>query len=42
MTPDALAAVGPAAETLALSEGLGAHALSLRLRLDRLNRSAAE
>lgn len=42
MTPDALAAVGPAAETLAHSEGLGAHALSLRLRLDRLNRRAAE
>ena len=39
MTPEALAAVGPAAETLALSEGLGAHALSLRLRLDRLDRA---
>ena len=31
--------MGPAAETLALSEGLGAHALSLRLRLDRLDRA---
>ena len=40
MTPGALAAVGPAAETLARSEGLGAHALSLRLRLDRLNEAA--
>jgi histidinol dehydrogenase len=38
MTPEALGAVGPAAEVLARSEGLGAHALSLRLRLDRLNR----
>ena len=40
MTPDALRAVGPAAEVLARSEGLGAHALSLRLRLDRLDRAA--
>lgn len=38
MTPEALRAVGPAAETLARSESLGAHALSLRLRLERLNR----
>ena len=37
MTPDALARVGPVAETLARSEGLGAHALSLRLRLDRVS-----
>jgi len=37
MTPGALAAIGPAAEILAKSEGLGAHALSVRLRLDRLN-----
>ncbi len=29
-----LAAIGPAAEALAEAEGLGAHALSLRLRLD--------
>ena len=39
MTPESLGAVGPAAETLARSEGLGAHALSLRLRLERLNRA---
>ena len=38
MTPEALRAVGPAAETLARSESLEAHALSVRLRLDRLNR----
>ena len=31
--PSSLAAIGPAAETLATAEGLGAHALSLRLRL---------
>ncbi len=41
MTPDALAAIGPAAETLAISEGLSAHALSVRARLDRLNRMAS-
>ena len=38
MTPDALRAVGPAAVTLAASEGLGAHGLSVQARLDRLNR----
>lgn len=37
MSPGALAAVGPAAETLAEAEGLGAHGLSVRARLDRLN-----
>jgi len=37
MTPAALAAIGPSAERLAISEGLEAHALSVRLRLDRLN-----
>ena len=37
MTPGALAAVGPAAETLAQAEGLEAHGLSVRLRLDALN-----
>ncbi len=37
MTPGALNAIGPAAETLAGSEGLEAHGLSVRLRLDRLN-----
>ena len=38
MTPEALRAIGPAAEALARSESLEAHALSVRLRLDRLNR----
>ncbi len=38
MTPEALKAIGPAAEILAISEGLGAHAASVRARLDRLNR----
>ena len=38
MSPEALRTVGPAAETLAVSESLGAHALSVRLRLERLNR----
>tara|TARA_R110002124_G_scaffold106374_4_gene258060 strand:+ start:3682 stop:4998 length:1317 start_codon:yes stop_codon:yes gene_type:complete len=37
MTPAALAAIGPAAETLAKSEGLQAHGLSVRARLDQLN-----
>lgn len=37
MTPGALAAIGPAAERLALSEGLHAHGLSVRARLDWLN-----
>ena len=37
MTPAALAAIGPAAETLAQSESLQAHGLSVRARLDRLN-----
>ena len=39
MTPDALAAIGPSAETLAKSESLEAHGLSVRARLDKLNRS---
>ena len=38
MTPDALAAIGPAAERLAQSESLQAHGLSVRARLDRLNK----
>ncbi|MBY5977402.1 histidinol dehydrogenase [Phaeobacter italicus] len=38
ITPDALRAIGPAAETLAKSESLQAHGLSIRARLDRLNR----
>lgn len=37
MTPAALAAIGPSAERLAQSEGLQAHGLSVRVRLDRLN-----
>jgi len=40
MSPAALAEIGPAAETLAKSEGLEAHGLSVRLRLDALNRRA--
>ena len=32
-----LAAIGPAAERLAISESLEAHGLSVRARLDRLN-----
>ena len=40
MTPAALAAIGPAAETLAISESLQAHGLSVRARLERLNREA--
>ncbi|MDZ7710703.1 MAG: histidinol dehydrogenase [Roseovarius sp.] len=38
MTPEALAAIGPAAETLANAESLEAHGLSVRARLDYLNR----
>jgi len=37
MTPEALRTIGPAAETLARSESLEAHVLSVRARLDRLN-----
>ncbi|MCT8161696.1 histidinol dehydrogenase [Pseudoruegeria sp. SHC-113] len=37
MTPRALAAIGPAAERLAISESLEAHGLSVRARLDALN-----
>ncbi len=40
MTPAALAAIGPAAEVLAASEGLDAHGASVRARLDRLNEAA--
>ena len=39
MSPDALAAIGPAAARLARSESLQAHGLSVQARLDRLNRS---
>ncbi|MEQ5870123.1 histidinol dehydrogenase [Sagittula sp. NFXS13] len=38
MTPEALRAVGPAAETLARSESLEAHGLSVSARLEKLNR----
>jgi len=37
MTPASLRAIGPAAETLAISESLEAHGLSVRARLDHLN-----
>jgi len=37
MTPASLAEIGPAAEVLASSEGLQAHGLSVRARLDKLN-----
>ncbi len=37
MTPEALAAIGPAAVQLATSEGLQAHGLSVRARLDQIN-----
>ncbi|MEM1315120.1 MAG: histidinol dehydrogenase, partial [Pseudomonadota bacterium] len=42
MSPGALAAIGPAAETLAQAERLEAHGLSVRLRLDALNRGEGE
>lgn len=38
MTPEALRAIGPAAERLANSESLEAHGLSVTARLDKLNR----
>ncbi len=38
MTPDALRAIGPAAERLAASESLEAHGLSVTARLNKLNR----
>jgi len=37
MTPQALRAIGPAAETLATSESLEAHGLSVTARLTQLN-----
>jgi len=42
LTPAALNAIGPAAETLAKSESLEAHGLSVRLRLDQLNSGEAD
>jgi histidinol dehydrogenase len=39
ITPDALAAIGPAAETLAASEGLQAHGLSVQARRERVNKA---
>lgn len=41
MSTDALRAIGPAAETLAKSESLEAHGLSVRARLDALNAADA-
>lgn len=41
MTPAALAAIGPAAERLAISESLQAHGLSVRARLEKLNGGGA-
>lgn len=38
MTPEALRAIGPAAERLATSESLEAHGLSVTARLEKLNR----
>jgi len=38
ISPASLAAIGPAAETLAKSEGLEAHGLSVRLRLEQNSR----
>lgn len=40
MTPEALGRIGQAAETLAISESLEAHGLSVRARLDQLNEGA--
>jgi len=40
MSPQSLAAIGPAAERLAISESLEAHGLSVRARLDQLNKEA--
>jgi histidinol dehydrogenase len=40
VSPRAMAAIGPAAETLAKSEGLEAHGLSVRCRLDALESKA--
>jgi histidinol dehydrogenase len=37
MSPDALRAIGPAAEMLARSESLEAHGLSVAARLRKLN-----
>lgn len=37
MTPDALRATGPIAQTLAQSESLEAHGLSVRVRLEQIN-----
>ncbi len=42
MSPGALSRIGPAAETLARSERLEAHGLSIRARLDLLNEGKAE
>lgn len=39
MTPEGLLSIGPSAETLAKSEGLQAHGMSVRARLDQLNKA---
>lgn len=41
MTPESLRRIGVAAETLAYAEGLQAHGLSVRARIDRLNKGKA-
>ena len=40
VSPEAMAAIGPAAETLAISEGLEAHGLSVRCRRDALEKKS--
>ena len=42
VSPEGMAAIGPAAETLAISEGLEAHGLSVRKRLDALAASCRQ
>lgn len=42
MSPEALASIGEAAETLAISESLETHGLSIRARLDKLNRGGGD
>ncbi|MEJ6391942.1 histidinol dehydrogenase [Gymnodinialimonas sp. 2305UL16-5] len=42
MTPESLKAIGPSAERLAASEGLGAHGRSVTARLERLNKGPGE